>query len=68
MKRPKSAQQPNYIRKLHYLWRIGVIPREAGLHHVTVEHDDWCGIFEGTRCNCDPEITMKWSQPAAAQN
>jgi hypothetical protein len=50
------------------MWRSGAIPRTVGLHQVSVAHDDWCGIFEGARCNCDPDIALKWSQPASAQN
>lgn len=19
-------------------------------------HDDWCGVFKGGRCNCDPDV------------
>lgn len=68
MKRVKKIPQPNYVRKLHYLYCIGALPREVGLHRVDVAHDDWCGIFAGQRCHCDPEITLQWSQPARAQN
>ena len=28
MKRTKKRPQPNYVRKLHYLWRVGAIPRD----------------------------------------
>lgn len=24
-----------------------------------VGHDDWCGIYDGEECNCDPEITIR---------
>ena len=67
MKRPKTRQH-NYVRKLHYLVQSGVIPRTAGLHHITVYHDDWCGIYRRQRCNCDPELRIAWSQPDAARN
>ena len=67
-KQGKKIPQPHYVRKLHYLLKVGALPREIGLHAVDVAHDNWCGIFEGKRCNCDPEITLKWSQPAMAQN
>ena len=63
MKRPKQPQQPNYVRKLHYLYRIGVIPQTVGLHLVSVFHDDWCRSFQGTRCNCDPDIRLKATVP-----
>jgi hypothetical protein len=66
--RDKKVPQHNYLRKLQFMWRSGAIPRTVGLHQVSVAHDDWCGIFEGARCNCDPDIALKWSQPASAQN
>ena len=26
---------------------------------LAVAHDDWCGIYKGRECNCDPRITFK---------
>ena len=68
MKQRRKIPQPNYVRKLHYLYRLGALPREVGIHQVSVAHDDWCQHFYAGACNCDPEITVKWSQPAVAQN
>ena len=47
MKRRTDPQPPlpNYVRKLAYLHRIGAIPREVGLHLVTIYHDDWCAVY-----------------------
>ena len=67
-KRGKKSPQSNSVTKLHSLWRIGALPRDVGVHHIAVEHDDWCGVFQGKRCDCDPTITLRWSQPAASQN
>jgi hypothetical protein len=53
-----SGPPHHYLTKLHQMWASGALPREAGLHMVTIYHDDWCGIFAGTRCNCDPDITL----------
>ena len=25
---------------------------------ISVQHDDWCAIYKGRPCNCDPDITM----------
>jgi hypothetical protein len=63
-----SVSQDNYVTKMRQMWQSGALPREVGVHMVDVAHDAWCGIFEYKRCNCDPDITVKWSQPAAAQN
>jgi hypothetical protein len=38
------------------------------VHHVSVAHDDWRGICQGARCNCNPDIRLQWSQPTAAQH
>jgi hypothetical protein len=67
-KQTKKISQPNYVRKLHYLYRIGALPRDVGVHQISVAHDNWCGIFEGRFCNCDPDISLKWTQPIASQN
>jgi hypothetical protein len=67
-KQGKKISQPNYVRKLHYLWKVGAIPRDVGVHMLDVAHDNWCQHFQGRACNCDPDIRVTWSQPAAAQN
>jgi hypothetical protein len=64
MKRTKKRPQPNYVCKLHYLWRIGALPRDVGVHLVDVAHDGWCGSFQAQRCNCDPEIRLKATVPS----
>lgn len=29
----------------------------AGVHHVTIYHDDWCNLTNGRGpCNCNPEV------------
>jgi hypothetical protein len=63
MKRPKRPRQPNYLRKLRYLWRIGALPRGADVSMVTVYHDDWCGFYQAKRCNCNPNIRLKATIP-----
>jgi hypothetical protein len=63
-----TIPQHNYVRKIEALWRTGALPRMAGYHQVSVAHDDWCGVFAGRRCDCDPDISLKWSQTTAAQN
>ena len=30
--------------------------------------DDWCAIFEGKRCDCDPDIKLKFSLGGYADN
>ena len=45
----------NYIVKLKRLEAEGKTP-QSGLYYTDIRHDDWCGIFRGRRCNCDPDI------------
>ena len=66
--RDKKIPRDNYLRKLQFLWRTGAIPRSVGVHEISVSHDTWCGIFEGVYCNCNPDVRVRWSQPATAQN
>jgi hypothetical protein len=68
MSKQRKIAQPNYVRKLHYLYRIGALPRDVGLHQISVAHDGWCQHFQGRACDCDPDISLQWSSPAAAQN
>jgi len=68
MNHSTPVQQHNYLTKMAQMWQSGALPREAGYHQVDVAHDAWCGIFAGKRCNCDPDIILKCSQPAAAQH
>ena len=61
----RRVPQANYIKKLHYLHALGAIPRAVGLHLITVAHDDWCGVFQERRCNCDPDIRLKATVPGS---
>jgi hypothetical protein len=54
--------------KLAHLQKIGVLPLDVGVHEVMILHDDWCGMFTGKRCNCDPHIRLAWTQPDSARN
>ena len=51
MKRPH-----NYTLKLLRLQAEGKAPASPGLWRCEVRHDDWCGIWRGGRCDCDPVI------------
>jgi hypothetical protein len=70
MAKPKTkVPQHNYIRKLHYMYRIGAIPQTVGIHQVDVFHDDYCRLINGQgHCNCNPDVKLRWSQPDASKN
>jgi hypothetical protein len=59
---------PNYVRKLRHLQRMGALPLDVGVHMIDVAHDDWCDIFQGKRCNCDPQVRLKATLPDASRN
>lgn len=54
-----SKGEPNYVSRLRRLVAEGKLPHGVGLHQVNVLHDDWCAIFKGERCNCDPDIQLE---------
>jgi hypothetical protein len=56
MSRLMNVLEHNYLIKIRQMWDTGALPREAGYHQLTVSHDDWCGIFRGQRCHCEPDI------------
>lgn len=50
--------QHNYLPKVLAMYERGEIA-SVGLHEVRVYHDDWCEIYQGTWCNCDPDVVLK---------
>jgi hypothetical protein len=68
MEKRHSVAEPNYVRKIRHMARCGLLPLSGGYHEVTVDHDDWCGHWQGKRCNCNPDVRLKFSLPAAADN
>lgn len=40
-------------------------PLPAGLYINDIYHDDWCRIYQGGYCNCDPiiELPARWLPP-----
>ena len=59
----------NHIRKIMALVQKGALRAEPGsIQSIDVAHDDWCKIFDGGLCQCDPDVRLKWTQPAGARN
>jgi hypothetical protein len=48
----------NYYKKLMNLVEAGKLPRGC-ITEVDICHDDWCRIYSGGYCNCDPEIKLR---------
>ena len=51
----RDTQGGNYMKKvlpIAYAFPPGT------LWDITCYHDDWCGIYNGRRCNCDPDLVV----------
>jgi hypothetical protein len=44
----------NYVRHLPEVGPEGL--GKPGVSHIVFCHDDWCRIYEGKGCNCDPDV------------
>lgn len=49
----------NYLKKIERMVASGELTPTVGLNDLTVAHDDWCLVFSGRECNCDPDITFR---------
>jgi hypothetical protein len=56
-----DPRKHNYYEKLVKLFEEGKVPR-GRITDVDICHDDWCRIYQGGYCNCEPEI-KPWPQP-----
>lgn len=55
----------NYMKELMKMRASGRLNSLAT--DVTVSHDDWCMVFSGGRCNCEPVIVEGKPKPNRAQ-
>lgn len=51
----EGPERHNYFRKVMSLVEEKPFPVGV-LSHVYIYHDDWCGIFRGEACDCDPVV------------
>jgi hypothetical protein len=52
-KRPLPGH--NYVPKvIDFALKTSWPPGKVG--HIAVRHDDWCGVWQGGRCNCNPDV------------
>lgn len=49
-----------YMRRKFLAMERGIYPFGAPgtVSEGTICHDDWCEIYKGGECHCDPEITI----------
>lgn len=45
---------PTYLKQV--LKHVKDVPPGQIVLHVEVQHDDWCGIYEGRSCDCEPSV------------
>jgi hypothetical protein len=64
----QPPREPNYLRKLRLLHRCGALPVDVGLHQLDIYHDSWCQHLQGGRCDCNPDIRRRRSQPDPRRN
>ena len=56
-----EPQKHNYYAKLMALIEEGKI-KPGDVNLVRIFHDDWCAIYEGGWCNCDPDVVFEGVQ------
>lgn len=53
-----DARKHNYYKKLLQLYDQGTLGK-PGLTEIDICHDDWCAIYRGGYCNCNPEVRVR---------
>lgn len=51
LRKPKNTTSHNYMKKL--------LAMHLTPGHADIYHDDFCEVFKGGFCNCDPTITQR---------
>lgn len=61
--------EDNHLLKIQAMVARGELsPAPGDVQHIDVLHDDWCSIFNGGRCDCKPDIRLRWSHAATSMN
>jgi hypothetical protein len=53
-----DPRKHNYQRKVMELIEQGKVPPGC-VREVDIYHDDWCRIYRGGYCNCDPVVRLR---------
>jgi len=48
---------PNYLPKILKLQAAGKMPPGV-LSHAVILHDQWCAIYQGRSCDCNPDVSI----------
>ena len=55
MSAPHGLSIDDYMKE--WLPIVSAVP-QGTLWDATCYHHDWCGIYDGRRCNCDPDVVV----------
>jgi len=63
MKRPRgvrigNAPGGNYLPAVELLGEQVARHGRGTVTQVRIAHDEWCGIFHGRPCDCDPDVSV----------
>lgn len=62
MARNNKKRKDNYRVKLDRAAADGRLQVQPGTVSIlNVRHDDWCSIFKGGACNCNPDIVQEFN-------
>ena len=60
----RKENKMNYMKKVLDLANEKIIDSDKpNIYHIGVFHDDWCDIFKGGSCNCNPEVKLTAKYP-----
>jgi hypothetical protein len=55
-----NCEQHNHVKKMRKMVAEGKLkPPPGEVSIANIFHDDWCNIFKGGYCNCDPAIKLE---------
>jgi len=50
---------PNYLRAFMKVPATHPSRQPGAITFAEIQHDDWCRIFKGGVCNCNPNLIMR---------
>ena len=54
----KDYEKSNYHKEVDkILTNLNAYDGAPGVHHMKIEHDSWCHIYEQKACNCNPNVS-----------
>jgi hypothetical protein len=54
-----AGPEPNYIAKqMEFIRQHPELIQPGKLVNFAIAHDDWCSLFDGGPCDCDPDISV----------